>query len=192
MCFDSILDLLPAGHPWSLFDGWASKVASQVVRPMTIKTVIHRSYIDAYRSDIHQLLTYLQNFIVFTWISPPMLGTMVDPRPEIGCGKDGWTIWLIDGDIGKLSLYSHLSQCYTELQTIARWPRVSGRQPVQNGPKTHQKYIVYLFGEQRDWGICRLVRLAKGDGGLIFVRSLTGQGPKGWQCVLSKRDKILL
>lgn len=42
MCFDSILDLLPAGHPWSLFDGWASKVASQVVRPMTIKTVIHR------------------------------------------------------------------------------------------------------------------------------------------------------
>lgn len=120
MCFDSILDLLPAGHPWSLFDGWASKVASQVVRPMTIKTVIHRSYIDAYRSDIHQLLTYLQNFIVFTWISPPMLGTMVDPRPEIGCGKDGWTIWLIDGDIGKLSLYSHLSQCYTGLQTIAR------------------------------------------------------------------------
>ena len=37
--------------------------------------------------------------------------------------------------------------------TIARWPWVPSLRPVQNGPKTHRKYIIYLIGEQCDWSI---------------------------------------
>lgn len=64
---------------------------------------------------------------------------MVDPRPEIGCGKDGWTIWLIDGDIGN-SKPSHDDQgC-----------------PVGNQSKMapkHIKNISYTYSENNVTGV---------------------------------------
>lgn len=44
------------------------------------------------------------------------------------------------------------SRCNLRFPVTARWPWVSGRQPVQNA-KTHSKYIVYLIGEHCDWGL---------------------------------------
>ena len=42
---------------------------------------------------------------------------------------------------------------YSRVPTIERWPWVSNRQTVQNCPKLHHKYILYLIGDQCDWEI---------------------------------------
>ena len=50
-----MLDWLLAGHPWLLSDGLSGSMFGQSGRCQS-----HRSYIDAYRSDISRLLTNVQ------------------------------------------------------------------------------------------------------------------------------------
>ena len=112
------------------------------------------SYVDAYRSDMGRLLTKVETDIGrlsanirFPRTGSPRLGTLFDPRPDIGRywsdesrigGRWGWSM--------ETSVYISLPviivrsppRCYLRVQIIVRCQWVSCRQPLQNSKKENK------------------------------------------------------